>query len=248
MVNTQAVSGNAPGSPLKGTSPPRAIGARPPSAGKVIHGDCIDVLKQAPASCVDLVVTDPPYLCNFRDRAGRTILNDFRTGWITPAFREVYRVLKPDTFCLSFYGWHQVERFMFAWKKAGFRPVGHIVFKKEYASKVGIVGFRHEQLYVLAKGNPRPERILKDVLPWTYSGNRHHPTEKAVEVIRPLVRAFSKPGAIVLDPFCGSGVTGLACLELGRRYICIEKDAQYFRIAEARLQKAANAADAAQAA
>lgn len=245
MTDTQAFSGN-PGNPSRavGTSS-RETGSSALAGGKIIHGDCIDVLKEAPASCVDLVVTDPPYLVNFRDRSGRTILNDFRTGWITPAFREIYRVLKPDSFCLSFYGWHQVERFMFAWKKAGFRPVAHIVFKKEYASKVGIVGFRHEQLYVLAKGNPRPERVLKDVLPWTYSGNRLHPTEKAVEVIRPLVRAFSRPGAVVLDPFCGSGVTGAACLELGRRYICIEKDAAYFRIAEARLQKAASAARAA---
>jgi adenine-specific DNA-methyltransferase len=236
MVNTQAVSGKAPGNPC------RNLGTHSPSPGKVIHGDCIDVLKEAPASCVDLVVTDPPYLVNFRDRSGRTILNDFRTGWITPAFREVYRVLKSDTFCLSFYGWHQAERFLFAWKKAGFRPVAHIVFRKEYASKVGIVGFRHEQLYVLAKGNPKPEHVLRDVLPWTYSGNRLHPTEKAVEVILPLIRAFSRPGGVVLDPFCGSGVTGVAALELGRRYICIEKDAAYFRVAEERLTNAAQTA------
>lgn len=205
--------------------------------GKIILGDCIDVLKKAPDACVDLVLTDPPYLCNYRDR--RTLQNDFRTGWITPAFREVSRVLKPDSFCLSFYGWHQVERFMFAWKKAGLRPVGHIVFCKNYASKVGVVGFRHEQLYVLAKGDPRPERVLKDVLPWKYSGNTLHPTEKAVEVIRPLIRAFSQPGDVVLDPFCGSATTGVAALELGRKYICIEKDSKYFRLAEERLQKAA---------
>lgn len=207
--------------------------------GKIILGDCIDVLKQAPDACIDLVVTDPPYLVNFRDRAGRTIQNDFRVGWIKPAFAEVYRVLKPDSFCISFYGWHQVERFMFAWKKAGFRPVGHIVFRKEYASKIGVVGFRHEQAYVLAKGDPKPERILRDVLPWTYSGNGLHPTQKAVEVIAPLIRAFSKPGGIVLDPFAGSGTTGIAAAQLGRKYICIEKDEAYFRLAEERLQKAA---------
>jgi adenine-specific DNA-methyltransferase len=222
MIQTQIIPGNPP--------------------GKLILGDCIDVLKRAPADCVDLVLTDPPYLCNYRDRGGRTLLNDFRTGWITPAFREVYRVLKPHAFCLSFYGWHQVERFMFAWKKAGFRPVGHIVFPKQYASKIGVTGARHEQLYVLAKGDARPQRVLKDVIPWTYSGNRHHPTEKAVEILRPLIRAFSRPGSVVLDPFCGSAGTGVACLELGRKYICIEKDPKYFRIAETRLRKAAGAA------
>jgi len=43
-------------------------------------------------------------------------------------------------------------------------------------------------------------------------------------------------------PFCGSAGTGVACLELGRKYICIEKDPKYFRIAETRLRKAAGAA------
>lgn len=234
MTDTRVISGGSPGN-------------TPGPLGKIILGDCIDVLKEAPASCVDLVLTDPPYLANYRDRDGRTLLGDFRTGWISPAFREIYRVLRPDSFCLSFYGWHQVERFMFAWKKAGFRPVGHIVFRKEYASKIGVTGARHEQLYVLSKGNPKPERILRDVLPWTYSGNTHHPTEKAAQILRPLILAFSKPGSVVLDPFCGSASTGIACLSLQRKFICIEKDPKYFRIAEERLKKAAKAptADAA---
>ncbi len=94
---------------------------------RILSGDCIDVLKGLPQASIDLVVTDPPYLVRYRDRSGRTVRNDDRVDWVVPAFREIYRVLKPDTLCVSFYGWNHVETFMHAWKAAGFQPVGHIV-------------------------------------------------------------------------------------------------------------------------
>ncbi len=210
----------------------------PPLPGKLILGDCIDVLKKAPEACIDLVVTDPPYLVNYQDRTGRSLQNDRFGHWVQPAFTEIYRVLKPNTFCISFYGWSQVERFMIAWKKAGFRPVGHIVFQKQYPSKVGFLGSRHECAFLLAKGEPpKPQRALKDVLPWKYTGNRFHPTQKPIEAIRPLITAFSQPGDLILDPFAGSGTAAIAARQTGRRYILIEKDAEYFSITEKRLNR-----------
>ncbi len=56
------------------------------------------------------------------------------------------------------------------------------------------------------KGRPRlPQNPLPDVLGWKYSGNRHHPTEKPVTSLQPLIESFTHPNAIVLDPFAGSG-------------------------------------------
>ena len=93
-------------------------------------------------------------------------------------------MLKPDALYISFYGWSHVVTFMSAWKQAGFRPVGHFVWLKSYASRTGFLQYRHEQAYLLAKGNPpRPDNLLSDVQPWTYSGNRYHPTGKAVSII-----------------------------------------------------------------
>lgn len=206
---------------------------------RILPGDCNRVLKQLPDACIDLVVTDPPYLVRYRDRTGRTVRNDDRSGWVHPAFEEIYRVLKRDTFCISFYGWNHVDIFMHAWKQAGFQPVGHIVWPKNYASRTGFLQARHEQAYLLAKGWPqRPDRPLSDVRRWTYSGNRYHPTQKAVGIIEPLIEAFSRPGDIVLDPFAGSGTTALAAQYCGRRYIGIEKDAEYCQVAERRLAEA----------
>jgi adenine-specific DNA-methyltransferase len=210
--------------------------ALPADYCRLIHGDCIDVLRKAPAGCIDLAVTDPPYIVRFRDRSGRTITSDDRSNWILPAYREIFRVLKNDSFCVSFYGWNHAEKFVWAWKKAGFRVVGHIVFVKNYASRVGFLGARHEQAMLLIKGEPaKPKQVLKDVLPWRYSGNQLHPTQKPVAAILPLIQAFSQPGGLVLDPFAGSATTLIAARELGRRAMGIGKDLQYYEIARQRL-------------
>jgi adenine-specific DNA-methyltransferase len=205
---------------------------------RVIHGDCIEVMRTMPAASVDFILTDPPYIVRYASRDGRTIASDDNGRWLTPAFAECYRVLKSDRYAISFYGWNQVHRFMEAWRSVGFVPVSHLVFVKDYASKTGFTRSCHECAYVLAKGNPRkPATILPDVLSWRYTGNNLHPTQKPVMAMAPLIMAFSEPHDIVLDPFAGSGTTAVAARLFGRRYIAIEKEARYYRIAEERLKE-----------
>ena len=76
----------------------------------VIHGDCVEVMRRMAPASVDFVLTDPPYLVRYRDRSGRTVANDDNDAWLKPAFAEMYRVLKPGTFCMSFYGWNAADR------------------------------------------------------------------------------------------------------------------------------------------
>jgi site-specific DNA-methyltransferase (adenine-specific) len=117
-------------------------------------GDCTQVLPTFPSESVDLVVTDPPYGVRYRDRAGRSVANDGNLGNSLGAFTELYRILKPNTFCISFYGWNSVAAFLNAWNHAGFSAVGHIVWHEGYASRRGFLNARHEQAYVLVKGHP----------------------------------------------------------------------------------------------
>lgn len=145
--------------------------------------------------------------------------------------------MKPDSYCISFYGWNAVAEFSDAWVKAGFKIVGQIVWPKSYASSSGHTRYHHESAYVLVKGYPpKPLDPISDVQKWQYSGNTHHPTEKAVSVLTPLVRAFSKPGDIVLDPFAGSGSTAVAAALSNRQYIGIELEQRYCKLAQARLR------------
>lgn len=203
---------------------------------QLIHGNCIDALATIQPGSVDLVVTDPPYVCRYRDRSGRRLAGDNHADWILPAFDQIARAMRHDSICVSFYGWTAIAEFMDAWKRSGLKPVGHLVWHKRYASRIGFVEARHEQAFILAKGNPpRPARPLPDVLPWTYTGNQLHPTQKAVEVIQPLIEAFSRSGDLVLDPFMGSGTTGVAAGQCGRRFLGIELDSQHFANARARI-------------
>jgi DNA modification methylase len=205
---------------------------------QILHSDCIDVMKLMPANSVDFILTDPPYLVNYRDRSGRTIQNDVDETWLKPAMAEAYRVLKQDRVAVMFYGWTKIDAFFEAWRSAGFQPVGHIVFRKSYSSKSRFLRYQHEQAFLLAKGRPPlPKQPLGDVMDMPYSGNKLHPTQKPVPTLAQLIRSFSLPGESVLDPFAGSGSTCAASLLTGRKYIGVEMDDVYFQQASERLQR-----------
>lgn len=205
----------------------------------ITQGDCIDVMRQMPANSVDFILTDPPYLVNFHDRQGRTLQNDISTNWLKPAMTEAYRVLKQNRLMLCFYGWPRAEKFLEAWREAGFRPVGHLVFRKSYTTKAtDFLKYQHEQAYLLAKGRPATiGGVIPDMQRLEFTGNKLHPTQKAVMSLLPIIQAYSLPGDIVLDCFCGSASTCAAALLTGRKYIGIELDNQYFTQAAARMER-----------
>jgi DNA modification methylase len=184
----------------------------------ILNGNCIEKMRQMPTNSIDFILTDPPYLVNYRDRNGRSIQNDANTDWLRPAMREAYRVLKQDRVAIMFYGWTKVDAFFAAWKDAGFRPVGHLVFRKTYSSKTGFLSYQHEQAYLLAKGRPP--------LP-----------SRPIAALAPLIRSFTLPGEIVLDPFAGSGSTCATASLCNRRYLGIELDPAYFEQAVNRMAR-----------
>jgi DNA modification methylase len=196
------------------------------------------VMRELSANSADFILTDPPYLVNYRDRDGRSIRNDSRSDWLKPAMAQAYRVLKQNRLMLCFYGWTRVDEFFAAWKGAGFQPVGHIVFHKAYSSKSRFLSYRHEQAYLLAKGRPAlPKQPIADVIDMPYSGNKLHPTQKPAAALARLIRSFTLPGELVLDPFAGSGSTCAAAILTGRRYLGIELDDNYCKQAVSRMSR-----------
>jgi site-specific DNA-methyltransferase (adenine-specific) len=207
-----------------------------PPRNAVLHGDCIDILSKFASASVDFVLTDPPYLVRYVSRDGKRVRNDDNSSWLHPAFAQIYRVLRPGSYCVSFYGWNRVDRFVAAWGAAGFRIVGHLVFRKPYASGGKLLRYSHECAYLLAKGNVMPpSKPIADVIDWKYTGNQLHPTQKPVSSLRPLVEAFCPAGGLVLDPFCGSGSTLVAAQMLDRGYLGIEIDPAHHKTVETRL-------------
>jgi site-specific DNA-methyltransferase (adenine-specific) len=203
----------------------------------VLHGDCCELMRDLPASCVDLVLTDPPYLIDYRSRSGESVRNDDNNRWLKPAFAEVGRVMRPGGFCVSFYGWQAADQFIDAWRAAGLRIAGHLVFRKPYASSVRYLAHHHEQAYLLTKGRAVPPPFpLPDTFGWDYTGNRLHPTQKPLRVLKPLVRTFCPEGGLVLDPFCGSGSTLVAARDSHRAYLGMDIEQRHCRTALRRLR------------
>src|SRR5262245_39507413 len=100
---------------------------------RIYQGDCLDLLPELSAESVDFILTDPPYLVNYRGRwdvERKAIVGDDNAGWVVPAYREMYRVLKDDAFAVSFYGWPEVDLFVRVFKELGFRLVSHLAFVK----------------------------------------------------------------------------------------------------------------------
>ena len=80
------------------------------------------------------------------------------------------------------------------------------------------------------------------VFPWSSFKPNGHPAEKPLDLMLWLIEHSTRPGDLILDPFCGSGTTGVACVQTGRRFLGIEIDEGYADIARARIAKAAEQA------
>jgi site-specific DNA-methyltransferase (adenine-specific) len=202
----------------------------------IINGCCLKILPQLAAASVNFILTDPPYIVGYESRDGRSVRNDNNDAWLKPAFAEMYRVLTPDSFCVSFYGWPKADLFLQAYRAAGFKVAGHFSFPKRYTSSTRYVRYQHESAHLLVKGIPaEPKDTIGDVIDWSYSGNKLHPTQKPLSVLTPIIETFSGPGDTVLDPFAGSGSSLLAAKMLGRSWLGIELDSKYHAIAQRRL-------------
>jgi DNA modification methylase len=83
-----------------------------------------------------------------------------------------------------------------------------------------------------------PRSIIRFPSPRGFERNGH-PTQKPIELLKWLVRTYTRPGDLVCDPFLGSGTTAEACLLEGRRFIGFEKLAKFYRVAQRRIRSAA---------
>ena len=146
---------------------------------RIIHGDCVQVMRQMPEAIVDLVVTDPPYLVNYSDRRGRRVANDNNGSWIEPAFAEVYRLLKPDRLCISFYGWNHTETSCEPGKQPDSPRLGTLSGSNSTLQRLDSP--RHGTSRRTCWPRVTPEKPVEppaDVRDdWRYTGNRLHPTQ-----------------------------------------------------------------------
>lgn len=162
--------------------------------------------------------------------------NDIKfTDWLP----EVYRVMKQDTHCYVMINPRNLKDLQIAAEEAGFRFLNLIVWDKGNVTPNMWYMSAYELILVLRKGRAKKinNKGTKNLLTIpNIRGNKTHPTEKPVALMRVLVENSTQPGETVLDPFMGTGSTGIACEELGRDFIGIEIDSKYYDIAMKRIK------------
>ena len=222
----------------------------------VAHGDNTKILPALPVKSVTHVITDPPYSEHTHDkvrRGGSTHLPDeTRPGM--PKRAVISREACAAQFArlvtrwvLAFTDQEGAHPWMVANVAAGLQHVriGQWVKLNATPQFTGDRPATGSEAIVIA--HPRGRKRWNGggthavwsypiVLDRAHAGSeRVHTTQKPLDLMLRLVELFTDPGEIILDPFAGSGTTGVACLRLGRRFIGIEKDARYAAIARERL-------------
>jgi DNA modification methylase len=195
-------------------------------------------MKSIPDKSIDLVLTDPPY------GAGRDFANDDETPieLLREVFNECYRVCKDD--CFLMHDWARQKVLDIASFSGKWKFLDLLAVSQENTMAFCRVGFDVFQIKCLyGKGKPKVIRRGWNLYKTARVAKKEkflHPTMKQVDVYRKQIVQFSKEGDTILDPFMGSGTTGVAAVKLDRHFIGIEIDEKYFNIAKKRIEEEQN--------
>lgn len=216
--------------------------------------DCLEGLKNLPDNCVDLCITDPPYLfdtrgAGFHKRGGCCAYdyfdeigdNGLAQGFQIDVLKETERVLKATNtyaFCnknlllpiLDFYKDKLVD--VLVWHKTNTLPI----INNKYMSDVEYIVYARDKGVPLHIANTKVgSKVYTSVMNTKDKNKWHHPTIKPLPLIERFVRNSSKQGDIILDPFLGSGTTAVAAIRNRRHYIGFEISPKYYEIAQRRI-------------
>lgn len=212
----------------------------------IVHGDALEQLRELPTQSADLVLTDPPYFLPAEHYAMRTkwarSLADLSiiTHYLGDVITESKRVLKP-TGALAMFCDGQSYPVVYVRAYLAFERVIDVIWDKGNIGMGSGIRRRHELICIGVPAELDFNGWLPSVLnhPPVQSGNRIHPAEKPVSLLRHIIRLLCRPGGMVIDPFAGSGSTGEAAVLEDRECICIEHDVNYFTQARTRMSRAA---------
>ncbi len=238
------------------------------------RGDALAVLRELPDASVDVVITDPPYssggamrsdrmagtsLKYVQSRSSSRDLADFSgdnrdqraySYWCALWIGECVRIVKPGGVGALFTDWRQLPATTDAFQAGGFVWRGVVPWAKTpYRPQSGRFSAQCEYV-VWGSGGAMPVDYSAPALPGFYQAasprEREHITQKPLSVMRELVKIVPE-GGVVLDPFAGSGTTGVAAILEHRRFIGVEMTEHYADVAAARLAEAETGRDPRQA-
>lgn len=193
---------------------------------RITCADCLDILKQLPDKCVDLVLTDPPYGINTKFKGGlNSKMSKFNSivekQWdYAPdkkLFNELFRVSKNQIICGGNYFNLPATRCFIVWDKQ-ISPDFSLAMAEYFWTSF--------------------DKLAKIYRMNSEKTDRIHPTQKPLKLFEQILQDYSNENDLVLDCFSGSGTTAVACHNLKRRFICVERDPEYWKASCERLEQA----------
>jgi site-specific DNA-methyltransferase (adenine-specific) len=224
-------------------------------------GDCIEISRGFAADSFDAVLTDPPYSSGTRREGAKGIrksmtregededwfISDSLTTdgfwWLMHANALQWkRVLKDGSHVLAFIDWRMWHHMAGAIEAADLRRFGMLVWDKTHFGMGMYFRNQHELVMHFSKGKGKDaaRHDIGNVLrvKRVSGADAEHLTQKPVDLLEQMLSVISWPGDVVLDPFMGSGSTGVAATQLDRGFVGIEMERRYFDTACERIANA----------
>ena len=205
------------------------------------NGDCLELMKEIPNGSVDLVLTDIPYGEVNRKSNGLRNLDKGKADIVTFDLKELTETLcdKTGGSIYMFCGTEQVSTIratmiekglstrLCIWEKTNPSPMnGQVIWLSGIECCV----------YGKKKNATFNEHCKNTVFRFPTVKGKLHPTQKPIDLMKYLIEVSSNENDTVLDPFMGSGSTGVACVNTNRNFVGIELDKNYFEIAKCRIE------------
>lgn len=238
----------------------------PYETGRVYVGNSLELLRAIPDGSVPMIWTDPPYghanqdgdlaaarvgVKGARQADAAPIVND-RPEDYEPLIRgflaESARIMRPDSCCCCCCGGggpSPTFARLSLWMDEALSFFHAVVWDKSGAGNG--LGWRYRRNYEFVmvahrKGGKLAWNDARGAMPNiardTPPRNRTHPNQKPLDLMRWFIENHTQPGDLVLDPFAGSGSTGVAAIQAGREFLGFELDQQWADVANARLEAA----------
>ena len=222
---------------------------------KIHLGDCLELMKELPDKCIDLVLTDPPYLyrntnAGSNSQFSKTLqsaMNDIQAikdGVSLDFCKEIIRLQNK----INAYIWCSKDQIIdyldffvkdnkcsydiLCWYKSNAMPT----FNNKYLTDKEYCLYFRKGGYCMPECYDNAKTIFYEPINIIDKNKWGHPTIKPLKIFECLIKNSSKENDLILDCFSGSGTTAIACHNLKRQFICIEKDYDYWKASVERLE------------
>ena len=213
---------------------------------KLLQGDCLELMKDIPDESIDMILTDPPYGIDLKPQRASSnwkntkVINDDNLDWLPCFVKESYRILRKDSVAFFFASWQTIDKVKPKIEDY-FEVKNVIVWDKDWFGLGNNFRPNYELIILATKGKYKTKsNNLSNILKFrrVAPAKLHHSCEKPVALLELLIEESVEEKSIVIDPFMGSGSTGVAAVSLNRNFIGMELDEDYFKIAKERIEKA----------